>query len=122
MKTIISTIVITLALLVAGCSSPETQNISSFEECVEAGNSVMESYPRQCSVGNQTFVEELSLQEKCENVHNGSWLGEFQECEGVSQDACTQMNGSFDSCASACRNQPNATVCTMQCVPVCSFN
>lgn len=31
--------------------------ITSFDECVAAGNAVMESYPRQCSDGNNTFVE-----------------------------------------------------------------
>lgn len=31
--------------------------IDSFEECVEAGYPVMESYPRQCSANGQTFTE-----------------------------------------------------------------
>ncbi len=31
-------------------------NISSFEECVAAGNPVMESYPRQCRAQDQIFV------------------------------------------------------------------
>ncbi len=34
--------------------------ISSFDECVEAGYPVMESYPRQCAVPDgETFIEEL---------------------------------------------------------------
>jgi eight-cysteine-cluster-containing protein len=34
--------------------------ISSFEECVAAGNAVMESYPRQCrTVDGALFVEEI---------------------------------------------------------------
>lgn len=34
--------------------------INSFEECVEAGNPVMESYPRQCRTAEgQLFVEEI---------------------------------------------------------------
>jgi hypothetical protein len=33
--------------------------ISSFQECMDAGYSVMESYPRQCNDGNQTFIEEI---------------------------------------------------------------
>lgn len=36
-------------------------NISSFEECVAAGNPVMESYPRQCRAGNRTFVSLTDL-------------------------------------------------------------
>lgn len=31
--------------------------VTSFEECAKAGNPVMESYPRQCSAGGQTFTE-----------------------------------------------------------------
>ncbi|OGZ34350.1 MAG: hypothetical protein A2174_03795 [Candidatus Portnoybacteria bacterium RBG_13_41_18] len=31
--------------------------ITNFEECVAAGNPVMESYPRQCGVGDKTFTE-----------------------------------------------------------------
>lgn len=31
--------------------------VTTFEECVTAGNPVMESYPRQCRSGGQTFVE-----------------------------------------------------------------
>lgn len=33
--------------------------ITNFEECVEAGNLVMESYPRQCRVGDTTFIEDI---------------------------------------------------------------
>ena len=35
-------------------NSPE---ITSFQECVDGGNPVMESYPRQCAVGGKTFTE-----------------------------------------------------------------
>lgn len=31
----------------------------NFEECVAMGNPVMESYPRQCKHGEETFVEEV---------------------------------------------------------------
>lgn len=34
--------------------------ISSYQECVEAGNPVMESFPEQCSAGGQTFVNQDS--------------------------------------------------------------
>jgi hypothetical protein len=33
--------------------------INSFEDCVNAGNPVMESYPRQCRAGDRTFTEEI---------------------------------------------------------------
>lgn len=36
-----------------------TPIVKSFEECVAAGNPVMESYPRQCRYNNQTFIENI---------------------------------------------------------------
>lgn len=33
--------------------------VTNFEECVQAGNPVMESYPRQCRAGDELFVEEI---------------------------------------------------------------
>ncbi|MBU2037405.1 hypothetical protein KJ866_04395 [Patescibacteria group bacterium] len=35
-------------------------SVTNFEECVAAGNPVMEIYPRQCQHQGQTFVEEVS--------------------------------------------------------------
>ena len=44
------------AILTAGCSGE--RGINSFDECVAAGNPVMESYPRQCRAGDgQMFTE-----------------------------------------------------------------
>ncbi|MFW6014268.1 MAG: hypothetical protein ACOCQG_03775 [Candidatus Nanoarchaeia archaeon] len=103
----------------------EYQNIneiSSFSECVEDGNPVMESYPRQCEAGGKVFVEELSKQEKCENLYEGKWLSEYNECEGINESVCLELEGSFDDCASACRHDPDSEVCTDVCVPVCSFD
>jgi cytochrome b involved in lipid metabolism len=54
MKTII--ILIILSLFLFGCAK---QEINSFEDCVNAGNPVMESYPRKCRADNRTFVEEI---------------------------------------------------------------
>jgi hypothetical protein len=59
--------------------------VRSFSECVEAGNPIMESYPRQCRANGQTFVEEgISIlgqfeQEKndlirLETVHEGDYI------------------------------------------------
>jgi len=31
--------------------------VTNFEECVAAGNPVMESYPRQCRAGDKNFIE-----------------------------------------------------------------
>ncbi|HLC96580.1 MAG TPA: eight-cysteine-cluster domain-containing protein [Candidatus Nanoarchaeia archaeon] len=114
-------LLITLAsLLLIAC---EQAGITNFEECVAAGNPVMESYPRQCSANGQTFVEDISgdSQAKCEAVE-GTWLDQYKECEYISEADCTSLGGSFQECASACRHDPTAEICTMQCVPVCSLN
>src|SRR3970282_1296825 len=45
--------------------APVEITITNFEECVAAGNPVMESYPRQCMDSDgQTFVEEVMIQEE----------------------------------------------------------
>lgn len=46
------------ALLLAGVGCTKAP-ITNFEECVAAGNPVMESYPRQCRADGTTFVETL---------------------------------------------------------------
>ncbi len=38
--------------------------INNFEQCVAAGNPVMESYPRQCRANDQTFVEQIETSEQ----------------------------------------------------------
>ena len=50
---------------VLGSDKPSTI-IQNFEECVQAGNPVMESYPRQCRDGDKTFVE--NIRDSCENL------------------------------------------------------
>lgn len=42
-----------ILLLIGGCAK-----INSFEDCVNAGNPVMLSYPGQCMAEGKTFVEE----------------------------------------------------------------
>lgn len=64
-------------------------------------------------------VGDSALSLSCEEA-GGTWLPEYGECEYIGADWCTQQGGVFDECASACRHNPNAEICTMQCVPVCS--
>jgi hypothetical protein len=145
------------------------QPITNFEECIEAGNPAMESYPRQCNDGENTWTEEIegvpkpctkeympvcgqvngqdiTFANKClaenegaavitagecvdEEVNlegaclsfDGIWLEESKECEGMGEQMCNDLGGTFNECASACRNNPEAEICTMQCVLVCEF-
>ena len=108
-------------VLIAGCGANVGQEVNSFEDCVNAGNAVMESYPPKCNHNGEVFTKQLSSQEQCENLHNGTWLPEYQECEDITENACDQLNGTYSNCASACRHDPDAGVCTAQCVPVCSL-
>ncbi len=72
-KNLLIAVGICAALLLAAllaCSfgfscSPTTKpstTISSFEECVAAGYPVMESYPRQCRAGDQSFTEIINTE------------------------------------------------------------
>lgn len=38
---------------------PEVKNITNFQECAALGQSIMESYPRQCNFNGQTFIEDI---------------------------------------------------------------
>jgi len=102
--------------------SPIVSSIESFEDCVAAGNPIMESYPRQCKTNDgMNFVEvvesHLDLQSQCKK-HGGGWLSEFNECEYISEDQCLEMKGMFKECESACRHN-DSDICTKQCVQVC---
>ena len=66
-------IVITAAVLLIMflTRGPIMTEISSFDECVAAGYPVMESFPRQCSAGGKTFVEELGGEDYYGSSTNG---------------------------------------------------
>jgi hypothetical protein len=104
--------------------------VTNFEECVAAGNAVMESFPEQCIHEGQLFIKEINFEElelpedkyeACEAMQ-GTPLPEFNECEWISEEACTYLEGEYQDCASACRNNPNEEMCIMMCVQVCAFN
>ena len=65
-------------------------------------------------------ADSATLEKACTDA-GGKYLASFNECENVSSASCTAMGGMFEECASACRHAPEATICTAQCVPVCSF-
>ncbi|MEA3248896.1 MAG: DUF3298 domain-containing protein [Patescibacteria group bacterium] len=68
-------------------------------------------------VGVMTYDEVV---ESCEDA-GGTWLEDHDECEYVSRDWCEDMGATFNECESACRHDPNAEICTLQCVPVCEL-
>jgi len=48
-----------LMIFVSEKNMEKTSQITSFQECIDAGYPVMESYPRQCRADNTTFVENI---------------------------------------------------------------
>lgn len=48
-----------LGIIILLSGRTETTPATSFAECVAEGNPVMESYPRQCRSGEQTFTEHI---------------------------------------------------------------
>jgi hypothetical protein len=54
---------------------------------------------------------------------NGVWYPSENICEvnQLSASECKAKGGEFNECASACRHDPKAEVCTMQCVLTCTF-
>tara|TARA_B100000686_G_scaffold174835_1_gene181909 strand:- start:149 stop:445 length:297 start_codon:yes stop_codon:yes gene_type:complete len=64
--------------------------------------------------GNET------AQVQCEAA-GGTYVAVANECEGVSAEMCADLEGTFNECASACRNDADAEICTMQCVQVCQL-
>jgi hypothetical protein len=80
----------------------------------------LKTYSNPCMAGDVEILYEgeCSKEKSCE-AFEGTWVHE--ECEGINKESCELMQGTFNSCASACRHDPDAEMCTMQCVIVCSF-
>jgi hypothetical protein len=64
---------------------------------------------------------QLNLIEYCQE-NNGTWIEEAKECEGLAEAMCEARDGVFNDCASACRNNPEQDICTLQCIQVCDFD
>ena len=50
----------------------------------------------------------------------GKWIADTRECEIAKADWCKTRSGTFNRCASACRNT-RQEVCITVCVPVCKL-
>lgn len=69
------------------------------------------------NTANSTFTE---MKDQCVN-QKWIWIEEWKECETWDKEWCNSMWGVFNECASACRNNPEAEICTMKCIQVCEF-
>ncbi|HNV12696.1 MAG TPA: hypothetical protein PK686_01665 [bacterium] len=70
-------------------------NVSNFEECVAAGNPVMESYPRQCRHGEESFIEDIGQivggdkdEHGCIGSAGYSWCEPKNECLRIWEEKC----------------------------------
>ena len=58
-------LILLFVILLLGCNESqvvEEVEVTDFESCVKAGNSVMESYPRQCSTKEgKIYVEDIDM-------------------------------------------------------------
>jgi hypothetical protein len=65
-------------------------------------------------------TESVTTEQAC-LAAGGTYVSEHNECEYISAASCEEMGGTFDECGSSCRHMPADTVCTAQCVPLCTF-
>ena len=61
-----------------------------------------------------------SMMSACTDA-GGNYDAVFKECTMIGAEQCVAIGGTFNECASACRNDPSAEMCTLQCVQVCEF-
>ncbi len=68
-------------------------------------------------VNNSQNQDKKTLCENAQGVYDNQW----QECSGIDATTCNKIGGDFVECGSACRHNPDAEICTMQCVIYCQM-
>ncbi len=141
MKKAIFIIGIIALLFLASCSEgPEKKvekRIASFDECVAAGNPVMESYPRQCRADGELFVEKIdrapentadvscATDDDCETPMEyliRSDCPYSSKCiEGRCEIVCRFPESDGTGASSECPD-PRPEMCTMDFDPVCGYS
>jgi len=58
-----------------GKDEPQTSEITNFDQCVAAGNPVMESYPEQCAANGKTFTRQIDTGQNTQpSDETAGWL------------------------------------------------
>lgn len=102
-------------------NNPTEQAVTNFEECAEAGNPVMESYPRQCRHEGVLYIEDIAKDVPIEARHENRIIYTFETSlpEDPFVRHCTLEGGTFNSCGSPC--PPDAELCAQVCVYTCEL-
>ena len=83
----------------------------------------LSSRPFTPATDGQANSEQTSSEDKgvaCA-VLGGIYDDEFDECLDVTAQQCATLGGVYESCASPCRNDPDAKVCIQSCSVVCAL-
>jgi glyoxylase-like metal-dependent hydrolase (beta-lactamase superfamily II) len=77
----------------------EKSFITNFEECVDAGNPVMESYPRQCRTEDgKNFTELIDIPQKTNTTFSNLYVdSKLVDCVGVAPQQCMLVREDADS-------------------------
>lgn len=90
-------------------------------EIVKAAPTTATTTSTKVTPGAQGTTTKTSTAGTACEQNGGTWSEQYKECTGIDQTTCSAIKGTFNECASACRHDPNAQVCTLQCVLVCTF-
>jgi hypothetical protein len=55
-----------------------TRQVDNFDQCVAAGNPIMESFPEQCTAKGQTFTKETEM-----DLYNSGWNTRLESGQGA---------------------------------------
>jgi hypothetical protein len=100
---IVAVFLILVFVLTAGSGKDQINNNPEPAEEVETDN-----------------TKEGNIKAACMSA-GGTYDDTYSECMGINDGLCTALGGTWQECASACRHDPSAEFCTMQCVQVCEF-
>lgn len=116
---VILTLILT-TIIILRLASPEDTWLCQNGQWVKHGRPAGPAPTAGCGDIADRDLNNDDLADRCASG-GGDWLADYQECENISRALCEELDGRFNDCASACRHNPEAEFCTMQCVAICQF-
>lgn len=114
----------TPAPIVGGDRDPHGCIGSAGYSWCEVKSKCLRVWEEKCEAENApTLPTEGAMNENVCQSKGGVWFTDNNTCEinSLSKEECTAKGGEWNDCASACRHDPKAEFCTMQCVLTCTF-